>query len=184
MQAETAAFSDFGWLPPVADAGAPTPKRPMGPKRGDSLGAEARAAAAAKFRGVSKVVRSTKFEARIWEDGNNRRIGYFDTAEEAARAFDSAARTKEAAGKIKGKLKLNFPTAAEVTSGVLEASRAERVQIAFKGIKKNGKGWSAQTQEDGKYMHLGTYATMELAARAFDDARVARGLPRVNFPDA
>lgn len=40
----------------------------------------------------------------------------------------------------------------------------------FKGVFKNGKGYMARIRVKGKKMYLGTYATPELAARAYDEA--------------
>lgn len=54
----------------------------------------------------------------------------------------------------------------------------------YKGIFRNHKGWGATITKDGRKHHLGTYATQEKAAKAYDAA--ARHLhgqfAKLNFP--
>ena len=54
----------------------------------------------------------------------------------------------------------------------------------FKGITVNGKGWKAQSACDGRKYYLGTFATPQEAALAYDaKARELHGeFARLNFP--
>lgn len=62
------------------------------------------AGATSKFRGVSWEKKRLKWEAQIRVDGKNIFLGYFTAGEDAARAFDAAAR------KYRGEFAhLNFP---------------------------------------------------------------------------
>ena len=90
--------------------------------------AEGKSAAAAKaaalgyvsaFVGVFWDKRDGRWKAGIGHDGSNHYLGAFDDEQEAARAFDAAARRLRLKGKAHGGrsgtqwLALNFPTAAE-----------------------------------------------------------------------
>lgn len=56
------------------------------------------------FKGVSCFKRTGRWHARIWANGKCHHLGYYDTPEDAAHAYDIAAR------KVHGKFaRLNFP---------------------------------------------------------------------------
>ena len=56
----------------------------------------------------------------------------------------------------------------------------------YKGIQRNGSGWSARIRcpDTGKRLHVGQFKTAEEAARAYDDAarRIHGEFACVNFP--
>ena len=115
-----------------------------------------------------------------------------DDEEEAARAFDAAARRLRGddahGGKPKGGnnwLRLNFPTDEEVkrakARGALltaedkakAAAAAERQRPSkFAGVTwfKDSRKWRASIRHDGKIKALGSFVDEEEAARAFDAA--------------
>lgn len=96
-----------------------------------------------------------------------KRIGVYATAEEAARAYDSAA-------KEVGETKLNF---APSTHTSLNAS-------GYRGVYAYGKRWAAYLSIDGKRVSVGVFDTAEQAARAYDVALTSRGgnPTELNFP--
>lgn len=56
--------------------------------------------------------------------------------------------------------------------------------LGFRGIKRNGSGWSAQIRILGKRTHLGTFRTPEEAARAYDAKAIEAwgSFATTNFP--
>lgn len=64
-------------------------------------------------------------------------------------------------------------------------SKIKNNKIGFTRVRPNGKGWSAAiTAPNGKVEHLGTYATKEDAARAYDRKAIEYEgkCARTNFP--
>jgi hypothetical protein len=101
-----------------------------------------------------------------------------------------------------GKSRVNFPSAQEKAEqddadAQLRANektareRHERgepassfVGVSYKKLNDKGGKWQAQIRVDGKQTSLGTFTFEDEAAKAYDDARVAQGAIRVNFPSA
>lgn len=54
----------------------------------------------------------------------------------------------------------------------------------YRGVQRNGNRWNARVTFNGKHKHIGSFATPEAAARAFDAANIAiRGeFAQLNFP--
>jgi hypothetical protein len=131
-----------------------------------------------------------KWDAHISHDGKHHSLGYFDDEQEAARAFDTAARRlrgEDAHGGRAGKTwnRLNFPTGREVKraqerGALLTAddkaaavAAAERQgPSAFVGVTwvKDRRKWMAQIKHDGKNQQLGRFDNEHEAARAVDTA--------------
>ena len=52
----------------------------------------------------------------------------------------------------------------------------------FRGVHKIGENYRALARVDGKQKYLGSAKTAEGAAKLYDEALIAQGLPPVNFP--
>jgi hypothetical protein len=111
-----------------------------------------------KYRGVYWQKRDNKLEARIKYDGKNHHLGRFEDEEEAARAYDKAARAHH--GET---AQLNFP--AEGESGPRKSSK-------YRGVTwdKRGNKWQGEIRYDGKGHYLGIFEDEDEAARAYDRA--------------
>lgn len=124
--------------------------------------------------------------AVIVRESAQRWLGTFATIEEAARAYDSAARDLH--GEFAS---LNFPDAADMVEFATTVLPRPRLRsnntTGHLGVvaMRNTPRWRARITSHGKVLWLGTYRTLEDAARAYDHA--ARAMygndASLNFPD-
>jgi hypothetical protein len=127
-----------------------------------------------EYRGVSWNKRDSKWQAYIHHSGEKHYLGYFDDEEEAARAYDRAARANQG-----DKAMLNFP--AEGEQGVNDGKRSK-----YRGVYwvKSSSKWRVKIHHTGKNQHLGSFDDEEEAAMAYDrGARTHHGdKAMLNFP--
>jgi hypothetical protein len=132
--------------------------------------------AGSKYRGVHWDKSEKKWQARIRYGSKQHSLGYFEDENEAARAYDRAARAHHGE-----KAQLNFPG---------EGENGPRKSSKYRGVNwhKGNNKWRAQIMNDGKQHHLGSFEDEEKAARAYDRAasNVARAhhgeKAQLNFP--
>jgi uncharacterized membrane-anchored protein len=142
--------------------------------------------AGSKYRGVSWRKTENKWIAQIRYDGKKHGLGCFEDEEEAARAYDRAARTK-----LGEKAQLNFPTKKEQAAEEAKQQRwikcgeAGEAGSKYRGVSWEKRNtWKAAIEYDGKHHHLGYFENKEEAARTYDRAARAKHgeKAQLNFP--
>ena len=139
------------------------------------------------YKGVYKS--NNRFQAMIGVGGKTNYLGSYDTAKEAAVAYDRVAIHY----LFPSSAKLNFPDGLpiddenydETMKPTKKRRLASRNTTGFTGVVKNRKRFKAQIYFDGKTKNLGTYGTAKEAALAYDRAVVQHKLPssKLNFPN-
>jgi hypothetical protein len=131
------------------------------------------------FTGVRK--KGEGYQATIYIDSTGVYLGLFNTAEQAAIAYDHAASKH---GRPKSSL--NFPKMKHNLN--VEPQRKRRKIVSstgFRGISLQRSGrYGAAIKVNGKMKSLGTYDTREDAARVYDAAVLKHDKPTtwLNFP--
>jgi hypothetical protein len=166
-------------------AGAATEQRmPCTLKKNRGQGERVVGQSSSKYRGVSWYKSSNKWKVQINYDGQQHRLGHFEDEEEAARAYDRAARAHQGE-----KAQLNFPTMKEQAAE--EAKQQRWIKCGEAGSKYRGVNWDKIRNKwrpdisyDGKQHHLGYFEDEEEAVRAYDEAaRAQHGQKaQLNFP--
>ena len=67
---------------------------------------------------------------------------------------------------------------------VPDPSRPFDTASGYRGVYKYGKRWAVIVSINGKNQRIGTYASAQEAAEAFDRAQISWGYRAVNFPNA
>lgn len=123
---------------------------------------------------------SGKYTAAIKINGKNKYLGSYDTAKQAAKAYD-----KEAIKLRRPFSKLNFPKKAPVGYTPLQQPLYSGNTVGYRGVSKIKKTFVARIRIGGKQTNLGTYDTAKEAAIAYDRAilKASRPTTLLNFPD-
>ena len=131
-----------------------------------------------KYKGVTKT-KSGKYKAQLKIDGKMHYPGRFDTAKEAAQAYDYAVIQ---AGRPTSKL--NFLDQVPKNYKPKNKKLATNNTTGFKGVSKQGNRFMANIFIGGKRQYIGTFGTIKEAAVAWDLAAIQAKRPKsdLNFP--
>ena len=131
-----------------------------------------------KYKGVTKT-KSGRFQARIRIDGKLQKVGMFDTAKKAARAYDHAVMQ---AGRPPTKLNYQDKVPMDYKPK-MKKLRSDNT-IGYRGVSKIGNRFRAAIKINGRNHHIGMFGTTKEAAVAYDLAAIQAKRPRsdLNFP--
>jgi hypothetical protein len=130
------------------------------------------------YRGVCK---NGNYQVQIPINGKVTYIGIYDTAIEAAIAYDRAVLKAN-----KSKTLLNFPDMVHNLDVEPKRKNIKRSSTGYRGVTKRANGKCvAQICVGGKVSNIGTYDTAIQAALAYDQAAIKAGKKKstLNFPD-
>lgn len=141
-----------------------------------------------KYKGIHirKDGRSKKYSANIMVDFKKIHLGGFVREQDAARAYDKAA--KLYFGEF---AKLNFPEPKNEFIDIKEACYQQAVVVSSQyvgvGLLKTAKKrpWTAKIKANGKTVFIKNCETQEEAARAYDKKswELFKDLSKLNFPE-
>jgi len=131
------------------------------------------------YRGVSKSLK--KFRALTRFGGKITFIGTYDTAKDAAIAYDRACLKANKSTSL-----LNFPDMVHNLDVEPKRKKYKRSSTGYKGVVKRANGkFQAKIYTKGKNRAIGTFDTSIAAALAYDQAAIKAGKKKstLNFPD-
>ena len=138
------------------------------------------------YTGMYKI--GKRFYAQIRIDRKQKSLGGYDTAKEAALAFDRAVvQHKQPSSK------LNYPDGLPIDDEdydeIMDPKKKRKLKsnntTGYRGVSKRKERFYAQIRIDGKMKYLGMHDTAKDAAIAFDRAVIQHKLPssKLNFPN-
>jgi len=132
------------------------------------------------YRGVYKHGKMFRAHIRIIIGGKISYLGTYETAKEAAIAYDWAVLKANQSTSL-----LNFPDMVHNLDVEPKRKKKKRSSTGYKGVANNGKKFQAKIYISGKNTAIGTFDTAIQAALAYDQAAIKAGKKKstLNFPD-
>jgi len=131
------------------------------------------------YRGVYK--RRKKWQAGISIGGKHTYLGNYDTAKEAAIAYDRAVLKANQSTTL-----LNFPDMVHNLDVEPKRTNIKRSSTGYRGVEKRVSGrFRTKIYTNSNQIVIGTFATAIQAALAYDQAAIKAGKKKstLNFPD-
>lgn len=126
------------------------------------------------FKGVSFDARYNVWVAHISHDGKQHHLGHYETPEQAAKAYDDAAR--EMHGKFARLNNIPDNVVARPVERLRKSNTSGHVGVSFSRRKQK---WVAYIRRDGRRHFLGQYDTREAAISAYTSAASSQEIPSV-----
>jgi len=132
------------------------------------------------YFGVSLRTSSGKYRVDIRIDGKTKYLGSYETAKQAAKAYD-----KEAIKLRRPFSKLNYPKKAPFGYTPIQKALYSTNTVGYRGVSKYGKNFKAMMMIGGKVTYIGTFDTAKEAGIACDRAvlKANQSTSLLNFPD-
>ena len=120
------------------------------------------------------------YQATIKSAGKRTYLGTYDTAKEAAIAYDRAVLKANKSTTL-----LNFPDMVHNLDVEQKRTVRKLSSTGYRGVYKNGNSYQASIKISGKTTYIGTFDTAIEAARAYDQAAIKAGrhYSELNDPD-
>jgi AP2-like factor (euAP2 lineage) len=126
------------------------------------------------YKGVRLDKKTGRWQANIYIDGVKRYLGMYNTAEEAAAAYNWAAREVYGEGAVLNDVPMGDQPPVRRTHSRSMQSRPgrDRAVPGYQGVyqDKSSGSWWTQINVSGVKRYLGTYNTAEEAAAAYNRA--------------
>ena len=143
------------------------------------------------YKNVSYIRGNKKFQAKVKAGGQHVRLGYFDTAEEAATAYAQSEYGRADAAKLLQPRPAPTPAGAEAIRQAeregLTLTASSSSNTGYKGVcyrpkQQGSQKYELKVRDGGKQVRLGLFATAEQAALFYARREAGRDTSDLTAP--